>query len=306
VTHIREFWTVALVFGGALAFTSCGSDKPANPTPPTTQPAPAPSPTPTPTPTGGPGALRSCGGPPPTGSVNNCGFRPDPQLARVLAQSLDEVHNHKDIFYPDGVTIRYLDKFRQTLVTALDNREVCGIFDYGNRIGDEIYLRTADNRLSEAYDVISGTGQTRVGYQNSCEPAAPFPPAPPSYRLEDGSCGLPGSVDSFCLGRNFDSDYAGDVRGAIVAVIDERPELFDKSDTLNSELSYKLNDARAYTAAVVAKLRAKGYCAIEDEELLVKKDNSLSENFDIVRSPGDRPSQYSLYSYKGRCHNATF
>jgi hypothetical protein len=39
---------------------------------------------------------------------------------------------------------------------------------------------------------------------------------------------------------------------------------------------------------------------------MVKKDNGLSENFDIVRSPGDRPDQYSLFAYKGRCHNATF
>ena len=108
------------------------------------------------------------------------------------------------------------------------------------------------------------------------------------------------------MGRSFDSEYHDDVRGAIVAVVAERPELFDTGDALNSDLSYRLFDPKAYTDAVVAKLRVKGYCAIEDEELLVKKDNSLSENFDIVRSPGDRPYQYSLFSYKGRCHNSTF
>jgi hypothetical protein len=57
------------------------------------------------------------------------------------------------------VTIRNLDKFRAALVTALDDRGICGIFDYGNRIADNIYLRTADGRVSEGYDVISGSGQ---------------------------------------------------------------------------------------------------------------------------------------------------
>src|SRR5262249_53764877 len=148
----------------------------------------------------GSGSLpRSCGGPPPTGTT--CGFRPDPQLATVLAQSLDEVHNHSDIFYPDQVTIRNVDKFRATLVTALDNRGICGIFDFGNGIADNIYLRTADGRISEGYDVLSGSGQTRVGYQNSCEPASPFPGPKPTYPVLDGSCGLPGSANSFCLGK---------------------------------------------------------------------------------------------------------
>ncbi len=296
---------VLMCMGGALSLLSCGgNDRPASPTPPTTtSPAPAPSPTPsaTPTPTVAP---RSCGGPAPSGG--QCGSRPDPQLSNVLAQAFDEVRAQRDIFYPDGVTIRHLDKFRAATVAALDARGICGIFDFGNRIGDNLYIRTADGRISEGYDVISGTGLIRLGYANSCEPAGPFPPTDPGYANHDPACKLPPSGDTFCLGRSFDSEYRDDVRGAIVALTTERPELFDLGDTLNSELSYRLHDPKAYTDAVVAKLRAKGYCAIEDEELLVKRDNSLSENFDIVRTPGDRPHQYSLFSYKGRCHNATF
>jgi hypothetical protein len=96
-----------------------------------------------------------------------------------------------------------------------------------------------------------------VGYQNSCEPAAPGPDPKPTYPVLDGSCGLPGSTESFCLGNNFESDYPGDVRSALVSLLDKRPDLFDRRDTLNSELSYKLNDAKAYVAAMVAKMRAR-------------------------------------------------
>jgi hypothetical protein len=289
---------------GAMAFVSCGgSNSSSNPNPPTTlTPAPAPSPTPGAIP--GTVTPKSCGGPAPSGG--HCGTRPDPQLAHVLAQATDEVKNQKDLFYPDGITIRHLTRYRAAIVAALDARGICAIWDFGNRIGDNLYLRSADGRISEGYDAISGVGQPRIGYANSCEPAGAFPPSEPGYGNHDPSCALPPSGDTFCLGRSFDSDYRDDVRNAIVQVTTERPELFDMSDALSSDLSYKLHDPKAYTDAVVAKLKAKGYCAIEDEELLVKKDNGLSENFDIVRSPGDRPSQYSLFSYKGRCHNATF
>ncbi len=306
MSNIPRSLAVVACVSGALSFLSCGGgDRAANPSPPTTlSPAPAPGPTPSTTPTPGATSPKSCGGPAPTGGP--CGSRPDPQLATVLAQAFDEVRGHSDIFYPDGVTIRYLDKARAQLIAALDARGICGIFDYGNQTGDEIYIRTADARISEAYDVLSGTGQLRVGYQNSCEPAGSPPDPLPSYGQEDPQCTLAPSRDSFCLGRNFESEYEGDVRSSLVALFTERPELFDMKDSLNSELSYRLLDPKAYTSAMVGKMHAKGYCAMEDEELLVKRDNSMSENFDIVRSPGDREGQYSLFSYKGRCHNSTF
>ena len=294
-----------LCFVGALSFVSCGSDNSSNPTPPTTvAPAPAPSPTPSATPTPGTVTPRSCAGPAPSGGV--CGYRPDPQLRTILSQAEDEVRNQKDLFYPDGVTIRYLTRYRAAILVALDARGICGIWDFGNEIGDNLYLRTADGRISEGYDAITGRGQPGLVYANSCEPAGPFPPTDPGYGVHDPTCSLPPSGETFCVGREFDSEYRDDVRNAIVQLTTERPELFDMSDTLSSELSYKLHNPKAYTDAVVAKLKAKGYCAHEDEELAVKRDNSMSENFDIVRTPGDRPSQYSLFSYKGRCHNATF
>lgn len=300
---------VGLCVGGALSLLSCGgSDAPANPTPPTTtSPAPAPSPTPSATPT--PGVARSCSGPPATGSLNNCGRRPDPQIQLQLSQVLDVVRGQRDIFYPDGVTIRYVDRYRKAVVEGLDAKGICAIFDYGDNSagpGDILYVRTADNRLSEAYDVITGTGQPWNGYQNSCEPASQQPAFQQNIAIKDPSCTLPPSREAFCLGRNFDSEFADDVRSAIVAVINERPELFDTSDSLNSDLSYALRDPQAYINAVIGKVKQKGYCAIEEEELNLKKDNSMNESFDIVRTPADRPSQYSLFAYRGKCHNSLF
>ncbi len=296
---------IILCVAGAGSFVSCGGDKPSNPSPPTTlSPAPAPSPTPTPTPT--PATARSCATGVPTGS-GACGYRPDPQLSHDLAAVFDHVKGQKDLFYPDGKTIRYMDRFRAAVIEGLDARGLCGVWDYGNRIADNLYIRTADGRISEGYDAISGTGQPWQGYHGSCEPAGPQPDPPPqSGPSQDPTCKLSRSTETFCLTAAWGTDYSSDVRSAITSVIAEKPELFDLKDTLNSELSYKLNDTKAYVDAVVGKLRAKGYCAIEDEELAVKLDNSVSENYDIVRSPGDRPSQYSLFAPKGRCHNATF
>jgi hypothetical protein len=106
-------------------------------------------------------------------------------------------------------------------------------------------------------------------------------------------------------GPSFETDYGGDVR-VIQGLTTERPELFDLTDALARDLSYRLRDPPAYIEAVIAKLRQSGYCAIEDGELPVKRENSVNENFDIVRTPADRPGQSSLFAYKGKCHNATF
>lgn len=240
------------------------------------------------------------------GRLSNCGSRPDPQLKSELVAALNRVRGIRDLYYPDGVMIRYLDRFRRELVDGLDALGVCAIFDYGNRVGDEIYVRSSDNRVSEAYDVLTGSGQAWIGYQNSCEPAIEGPPLDPAYPNRDSQCTLPPSSDSFCLGRTQESQYGPDVRAVIQGLITERPELFDLDDALATDLSYRLRDPQAYIEAVLGKLRQRGYCAIEDEELVVKKDNSFSENFDIVRTPADRPGQYSLFAYKGLCHSATF
>jgi hypothetical protein len=247
---------------------------------------------------------KSCTNLPTSGGT--CGSRPNPLLASAIAGAEDHVRGQADIFYPDHVTIRYLDKARAQLLDALDAKGMCGVFDFGDGTGNEMYVRSADGETSEVYAVISSSGQLRVGYQHSCAPPEPPPAPPPPYPTEDPQCKLPPSGATFCLGKNFESAYSADVRSSLVSLTTERPELFDLKDTLDCDLCYGLKDTKGYIDAMIAKMHAKGYCAMEHEELAVKLDDSVSENFDIVRSPGNLPNQYSLFAYKGRCHNAGF
>jgi hypothetical protein len=305
--HSRRIGSFVVTSCFLLGIGSCGGgNEPTNPsTPSPTVPAPTPTPTATPP---APSTSSSCATPAPPAGAGHCGTRPDPLLISQMEQTLDQVRGQADIFYPNGVTIRYIDKYRKAVIEGLDARGLCGVFDYGDNgsgLGDVLYVRTTDNRLSEAYDVVSGSGQARAGYENSCEPASTQPPGVPHYPVLDPKCSLPPSGATFCIGASFETEYGDDVRAAIKAVMVEQPQLFDFKDALESELSFRLIDPATYIAAVEAKLQAKGYCAYEDEELAVKKDDSMNENFDIVRSPaGD--AQYSLYVYKGKCHNSLF
>jgi hypothetical protein len=155
--------------------------------------------------------------------------------------------------------------------------------------------------------MVSSQGKVRfAGYMSTCEPAIPFPEHyVPSYPVQDPQCPLPPSGYTFCLDRSAPSVYSDDVRAAIVEVQQQRPDLFDFTDCLG-DLSCRLTDAVSYVDKVVEAMRKRGYCAIEHEELAVKKDNSFNENFDIVRTPPSRPGQYSQFVYKGKCEDALF
>jgi hypothetical protein len=302
VTDLRNIRAVALLLALLAPLVSCGHGSEPPTSVPSSTPAPAPSPTPTP---GGAFQPKSCASPPVGGG--SCGTRPTGLLKPLLAQAIDEVRAQKDIFYPDGATIRYLDKARSALLEALDTRGLCGVFDFGDGAGFELYIRSADGATSEVYGVISTSGQLRTeGYQHSCSPPEPYPPSTPRWSQQDPECKLPASGATYCLGNNFAPDFSEDVRSSLVALTTERPELFDLTDSLDCTLCYRLMDPIAYTKAMVDKLHARGYCAMEHEELSVKKDDSLSENYDIVRSPGNLPYSYSLFAYKGRCHDASF
>src|SRR5262249_37715900 len=127
---------IVALFFLAIASFSCGGSHSSTPTPPTTVAA-APNAPPPPAPPGAGPVPASCANPPVGGGT--CGSRPNPILKSTLVEALDEVRAEKDIFYPDGATIRYLDRARAKLVAALDARGVCGVFDFGDGSGFEIY-----------------------------------------------------------------------------------------------------------------------------------------------------------------------
>jgi len=210
-----------------------------------------------------------------------------------------------EVFYEDGRTIRYVDRFREVVLSSLDAQGVCGVFDFGNGMGDEIYLRSPDGTISEVWDAVASSGTPRLGYLTTCEPPLSFPEPPPTLPDLDPTCSLPPSQATFCLDSSFQSLYYGVVHGAIEEVAAERPELFNFDDTEGGELSWALTDEEAYVAAVVEKLHEAGYCVLAGEELAVKADNSVNENFDIVRNPPGGGA-YSRISYRGKCHNALF
>jgi hypothetical protein len=298
-----------VVAGTAISSCGGGSSSSSTPTTPSSSGSPSATPAPTPTPSsGGSSTLpRSCArGAQVTSSAASCEGRSHPVLRPQLQTALDAVWaKGTEIFYEDGKTIRYVDKFREELVKALDSQGICAIFDYGNVAGDEIYLRSADGALSEVWDIISSNGEGRLGYISTCEPALSFPDPGPAPVNQDPTCTIPPSDATFCLTNAFASVYYGDVRASIEQLTKEKPEIFNFQDQTGAELSYGLNDPEAYTRGVVANLRKRGYCALDGEELAVKKERTFNENFDIIRHPSTG-GVYSGISYRGKCHNSLF
>lgn len=305
-------WTAltfsALACGGSS--TPTASSSPAPGPPPLT--LPGPSPTPSPSPSGGQNSLPSaCSGPLPSGDPRGCGQRPRSFFQTQVQTVVDSVRSKGSlILYDDLATIRNLDEFRKEVNKGFNDLGICVLWDYGDDgtgYGDEVNLYSRQDNLTEIWQMISSRGQVRsAGYMSTCEPAIPFPAHyVPDYPVQDPQCSLPPSGYTFCLGQSADSLYSGDVRATILQVQKDRPQLFDFTDCLG-ELSCRLTDPQSYIQAVIDGLRKKGYCAIEVEELAVKRDNSFNENFDIVRTPEGRAGQYSLFVYKGKCQNALF
>jgi hypothetical protein len=78
-------------------------------------------------------------------------------------------------------------------------------------------------------------------------------------------------------------DYVTD---AIDKVIREHPEYFDLNDASGGG-SFKVLDRSRYIGAVVANIRARSVCAIEEkEEIALKTTNQYNEQYNIWTSSG--------------------
>jgi hypothetical protein len=314
--------TLLLAAAAALvALADCGSSSPSQP-----GPSPSATATPTPTPTPTPSQPAACLLSAPT---VDCGTRKRQplEMAELLQAALDIATGTPGVMYTEYESRIYnLDLFRSRVIDHLTAAGVCGAWDYGNEIGDEIYLRSADGCVTEQYDVITGDGGVRAAnkksntFQEGWE--VPVPPPKPQWSREgDLTCSLPGERTTFCFGiKGTQGAFGPAVYTLLVAVMHENPQLFDPNDYLPAQgefipeqlrvAAWRILDQDAYIAVVEKKIRGAGFCGyVEKGDILkvksVAKGNIFHEEMDIVQNPPSGTS-YAGYVVKDRCHNAGF
>ena len=320
----HRFHSVPLLAASAalLALAGCGgSSSPSGP-----GPTPSPTATPAPTPTPTPSQSAACRLSAPT---VDCGTRKTQplEMADLLQAALDAATGTPGVMYAEYANRIYdLELFRSRVVDHLTAAGVCGAWDYGNETGDEIYLRSADGCVTEQYDIITGDGGIRApnkksnAFQEGWD--VPVPPPKPQFPREgDLTCPLPGDRTTFCFGiKDTHGEFGPAVYTLLVAVMNENPQLFDKTDLapgqgefIPDELrvaAWRILDQDAYIAAVEKKIRGAGFCAyVEKGDILkvksVAKGNVFHEEMDIVQNPPSGGS-FAGFVVKDRCHDAGF
>jgi hypothetical protein len=98
------------------------------------------------------------------------------------------------------------------------------------------------------------------------------------------------------------------VEAAIDKLVQERPELFNKTEEAGANTGqYRVLARDAYIDGVIANLRAAGLCSertVDRERVLVKSTNALSEEWDVLLSSGF--IRRGSYSYKQTCEPSVF
>jgi hypothetical protein len=248
-------------------------------------------------------------------------------MADLLQAALDTAMGTPGVMYADSANRIYdLVLFRSRVIDHLTAAGVCGAWDYGNEVGDEIYLRSADGCVTEQYDIITGEGGVRSpnkksnAFQEGWD--VPVPDPKPQFSREgDLTCSLPGDRSTFCFGiKNTQGEFGAEIYGLMVEVLNENPQLFDKTDFAPAQgefipdhlrlAAWRILNQNAYIAAVEKKLRSGGFCAyVEKGDILkakkVAKGNVFHEEMDVVQNPPSGGS-YAGFVVKDRCHNAGF
>ena len=106
--------------------------------------------------------------------------------------------------------------------------------------------------------------------------------------------------------READGKFFFQVEGAVLQVMDERPELFDFNDHATATNWPRVLDLEAYQNAVVDNLVAQGFCAKSDglEEVAVKNENSFNEQYDVQFA--DKYVRLGGGMYRSTCYPAAF
>jgi hypothetical protein len=197
-----------------------------------------------------------------------------------------------------GLRVRSTGQFYVAFLRKLDARGLCAAFD-----GEEVGIKNSD-AFNDQFHMVTSDLILRRGessYRATCFPAS-FPGPAKGYPPNNG-CSLPHSVEVTC-GRER-SSLLGVVDEAINQVVREHPEVFDLGARQPNEGWYKIVNTAAYDNYVVEAIKARGYCSRHDgEELVVKRENALSEHFDISTAEGN--VRRGEGSYRSTCYPAAF
>jgi hypothetical protein len=300
----------SVIAAAAVLLAACGGDsKKATPTTPTAVASASPSPTPAP-PTGVSAAYpASCAGiAPPKGNANCSRGTPNFQgqmtdaltLARSAQYRDPYTGNVYDVVDGNG-QIRVAGVYLKTVVDSLDRRGICAVFD-----GEEINARDGGG-YNENWDIITAGGGSWMSYSVTCAPAQPLPPLPPTPIVKDPTCSIPPSASTFCVKQSPAYDFEiYDAQDQVIADDRARPKplVFDFNDSFSKPLpyAYKIINDQMYVSEILKKLKAKGMCAIYDgDEFQIKRNNVLSENYDLTRA-----DNYAIRSYSVTCRDSAF
>jgi hypothetical protein len=284
---------------GALLLSVCGGgDSPSTSTPPTTV-----APAPTTTTTTMPPAATSCARLTPVSGQTDCRRESENFLDKVdeaivqLAREQPQIFDLGDAVASGSYRVRSTGQYYVGLIETLEKMGLCADFD-----GEELQV-TNTGAFSDQYHVLTSDKYARRGantYRVTCYPAA-LPTRQPALPQTPG-CSLPPSKEKSCDRES--PKFLKDVDEAIELVAKEHPEFFNLNDRRNDNW-YKIVNGDAYITGVTEALRKKGICArFDGNELQVKGENRVSEQFDIYFQDGY--TRRGEGSYRASCYPAAF
>jgi hypothetical protein len=293
---------VVIVLASSLSVCG-GKNNPGTPVG-VTSPPPVAS-TPVPTPQATPDTLFSCAlG---DGSASASCVRESPSFINEVNTAIDQlVQQQPQIFDLEnqlgdgGFKVVSPGQYYVGVMRNLQHMGFCANFD-----GEEMQVKNT-NAFSDQYHIMISSGYVRRGassYRATCYPAA-FPVGGSGLPGQRSDCSLPPSREIAC-GREDTTTYLGDVELSITQLAQQHPELFNLNDLQSGTDWFKVVNVQGYIDGMIAQMRAKGFCAMWDgEELVVKKENRLTEHFDILT--GDDHIRRGQGSYRVTCYPAAF
>jgi hypothetical protein len=289
--------TALLILVGLVS--SCGGKEESPVAPPSTAPPTTTPPVTTPTPQPAPG-FASCSRIGPGQAQQRCA-RESPSFATEVEASIDDLMREKPQLFSNvsgGIRVNSTGQFLVGIIEKLDSRGLCANFD-----SEEVQVKN-NNSFNDQYHLITSGQLLRRGesnYRATCYPAT-FPTPHPGYPPSNG-CALPSSLEITC-GRE-DSLYYADVERGIEKVARDFPQTFDFNDTQRGTNWWRIAQPDQFVIRMIDAMKSFGYCARHDgEELVVKRENRVSEHFDIETAEGYTRRGEGIY--RSSCYPAAF